>query len=415
MAKKKTHIDKLFKQGLSGSSGNLNGTEWNRLMKELHPPKKKKFLWWWFVLSIVLVGAAYFIYQNGFRLNSNAAPVTNYVKVEQPKNVEKDKKILDEKSINTSKVTAENAIEINPILINNKGANSGNTLNRTMPISKPNIEADSSRKFNYHQFFKFLPKELKGIGSRIEFAIPGLIQLINHPKPNLPAPGETTKVYIGISLSQVLYNQSIKSTNPDYIRLRNSNEKPVMSKSLSFEMGMEWKGFDLQTGLQYFTKGQSLNDHFAYQLYDSFKYIDLQGNVTYIPWNYRDTIINTPTGEDHKFTYVSIPLSIGKSVDLSGKYSLGFGLRTNVQFLANAKGMSLGESLKPLPLNANQFNRLNLTVGGYAEIVREVNMLYDFGLRLNLDQDLNNTWKNSNVTQKFTGYSVGIMVRRKLY
>ena len=184
--------------------------------------------------------------------------------------------------------------------------------------------------------------------------------------------------------------------------------------AFGFDIGREWKGLDLETGLQYSEKGQQLSEQVRFQIHSLIPYIDQWGDTTYIPWDYRDTTV-VRKNSDPTYRYASIPFAIGKTFDVSPKYGLELGFNGRFNILLNAQGSGISPSLSLTEIKTSQFDRLNLSLGGYAGVKRELSDYVSIALRLNWNGDVNNMFRDNNQKQRFTNYGIGVSVRHKLY
>ncbi|MBI1305145.1 MAG: hypothetical protein GC181_00870 [Bacteroidetes bacterium] len=426
MAKKKVHIDSLFRDGMSQLQQPLNGTEWDRLYSELHPPKKKGFFWWWILIPITAIGIAI---TSWMFFNGNTSTLTNQSKaareiqetqlqrgiitkpVQQTTTSNGEILFAEQKYINSSigKSIGENPSSSGLISKPSESNNSGTTIS-----SSTTVVGDSVRK---NQSPIKLQLRLPGSWYKISPWVPVFGNVLaNHFQLSFPKNSVQPTSYIGLSIGGNQLKQKLGSADAEYLRLRNLNENNSLKPQIDFQYGWNFKGLNLMTGAGYSEYGSSLDKKFTYQIYDSIPYIPFPNplDTQWIKWNYRDTTIQTP-GNSPVYRYLSIPLAVGKSFNIGNNYALEIGAQTQFRFLLNSAGTGLGSALQPVNLNANQFNRFALTGGGYVGLRRQINLQYDVAMRVTWSGDFLNMMKGSEYTQRFSATGVSVIVRRKLF
>ncbi len=421
MAKNKLHIDDLFKRGVKGAEPSLNGSEWNRLMEDLHPPKKRRPLWLWVTLPLLLLAGGFALLQPNMRFDDLTNQTTPTIENQNTTSIEPNAE------------ASENLAQIEPIISEipeviapdktstSTSANSASASNPTprfrranMPIASERPNSDSNRVKFSDKLVNLMPRPLTNIGRGIQLLIPSILQAVTHPKHRLPEIDDAVQpYYIGFTASGIRFNQNI-SGGTDYTRFRGLNEKAQIKPSFGFEIGKDWKGFEVQTGLEYLEKGQQSSQNQTYQLYDSIKYIDQFGKITWLPFNYRDTVVlsqvNNPT-----YRFLNVPFAVGKSFDLGNDWGFDVGAKGNLHVLLQAQGGGLSSTLRLTQIRTSQYDRLNLSLGGYVGIRRELSQQSTLALRFNWSSDLNNMLSTNDQKQRFTGYGIGVSLRHKLY
>lgn len=421
MAKNKLHIDDFFKRGLKGAEQPLNGSEWNRLMEELHPPKKRRPLWLWVTLPLLLMAGGFALLQPNMQfddLTNQKTPATKNDNTTSLKTVTEP----TEELVQIEPIPSETT-EVKAPAKTSSGA-SGNSANSTdpaprlkkakTPISFERPTSDSNRVKFSDKLVKLMPRPLTNIGRGIQMLIPSILQAVTHPKHRHPEIDDAVRpYYIGFTASGIQFNQNI-SGGTDYMRYRGLNESPQIKPSFGFEIGKDWKGLDVQTGLEYLEKGQTASRSQTYQLYDSIPYIDQFGNITWLPFNHRDTVVlsqsNNPT-----YRFINVPFAVGKSFDLGNDWGFDVGAKGNLHVLLQAQGSGLSGNLRLTQVRTSQYDRLNLSLGGYVGIRRDLNQQSTLALRFNWSNDVNNMLNTNDQKQRFTGYGIGVSLRHKLY
>ncbi|MCB0733998.1 MAG: hypothetical protein H6608_05700 [Flavobacteriales bacterium] len=422
MAKKKTHIDELFREGLSNLQQPLNGTEWDKLAGALgQQPRKKRFLWWWFVLPALVVSGTIWGWLH----------MRNTAKGNRLQTAESSELFSQSQSLNSiplSERTTAASTRVHEA--SDRGSTSdpstsysserGGVKKRSTkkanagPSTETSILDDSTHRMR-NWIAELLPKQIKGIGT-LNYVLPTISQLIlqmdwkaerdsSHHRPIHP--------YIGIQVGGLSQSQRLSSSVPQYVSMREGNESNRLTSSFGVTLGTDWRGLDVESGLLFGTKGSQLNPSFTYQVYDSILYIPTSGDSVWIPWNYRDTTISHRF-KNPSYQYIGIPWAIGKSINLNTNSSLELGLNGQVQFLVGTSGTSIDTALNIHHLNRSTYQFVQLTAGGYVGYRRTLNTKMDMAIRLNWNSDLMDMTKNTTTTQHFGTTALTFTIRRKL-
>ena len=457
MANKKKHIDDLFKDNLQGSQLPLDGSEWDRLAGELHPKKKKRFVWWWFGIGILLVSAAGLLYYN---LNSTS--LANQTKVQNPVEdntkgkenrleenasqddiTEESTDILVEKGDNID--GASKSVNVDHVDESAKrGEKDNETIKSTKTISgsnskqpkvtKPQVKTgskgiDASSKVTNQPFelLTLLPKSSVTLYNRFDpYGAPMLTldERLDQKPPIYIYPmaslidtfGPLTKFidpFIGLSLGGSQLSQQLNSNIANYTPYRNGNESASFRPNVGFDIGAGVKGMQIATGLKYQEKGQENSPMFKYEVYDSVLRVDVNGDTSYPRYNYRDTLVNGVTSP--RYRYVTIPLSIGKTIYDGNKFDLTVGINTNIQYLIGGTGTILNGDLNQMPVQRlSGFNRLSLTYGGYIASGYALNDRMKLRLLVRYDADALDMMKINNISQKMSGFGTDLSIQFKL-
>ncbi|MFT5511669.1 MAG: hypothetical protein ACI8SE_000062 [Bacteroidia bacterium] len=457
MAKNKKHIDDLFKDNLQGSPLPLDGSEWDKLFTELHPKKKKPFAWWWMVIGVLLVSALGLLYtqltkdatavavnsteiQNTIDSNTNSEPVESIPNAKEDNRSEIDNDpIISNESTSDNHGVRQQKVEVRPQGVKT----SGDRTTPTNPVSKPNTPAGNGSKtnpspatpkvaksgtklpdlllvkaktsVNFVSPFDPYGAPLLSLGERLDqgppFYIYPMADLIDTLDPLKKI--KFIDPYIGGSLGGSFLNQNLTSTIANYEKYRNGNERNNFLPSIGFDIGAGFKGFDVASGAKYLEKGQQSNPNYRYEIYDSIRRVDNQGNVSYLKWNYRDTTVNGVPSP--RYRYVSVPLTFGKTVYTGTKLDIAIGVTTNLQFLFGGSGTILDADLSRMSVQRlSDFNRLSLTYGGYATFGYALNDRMKLKLRTRFDADALDMMKHNDISQKMAGFGTDLSLQFKL-
>ena len=458
MAKHKKHIDDFFKDHLSDSSLPLSGGEWDAIAKELHPKKKRFILWIW-LLPAIVAGAAIFYFSSSnsgsktSTVQANIPEITSNQTLDNTAALQNHEEFQENNEAETSQLLDNNvelAIEaLSPKAIHAKSSNKASS-NNTNPIgskqssntssvssepvstqisdpSLPIVEqpaALTTGKYNELQDLVLLSKHqvsfdysnayafdailLKGDSGnstdRTKYVYPPI-----GPKPIL------SNLQIGFTIDGLSNNQNLQSTVSDgssYTKFREQNESSRITSAYNFHVKSSIKSLTAATGLSYVIKGQQLDgganpSTLTYQIYDSIPYIDIDGNLTYLPYNYRDTSISG-NFVSPSYHYVNIPLKLGKTFNITNRFSVEALAEVRVGYLVSTSGTSLNYAIKPTSISASDFNRFNLGTGGSLGLNYKLKNNISFTINANFNTDLSNNLKQEKTSQKFTLYGMGV-------
>jgi hypothetical protein len=461
LAKNKKHIDDLFKDNLQGSQLPLDGSEWDKLFNDLHPKKKKGFAWWWFTIGILVVSAAGLLYSN-FNSKSTAhnTPVVlqdaqkslneriNNKENREERIEQRNKSIeekIDDRKENKTKEIEKTAASQDALISDNaqkdkvqkeasgekrtekKGDDAGSKSNgKTKPITQTiNVANTVGQK-------RTTRADLVSVYAKTQINIPWRNNtfILGGRRPENtsvtiscpPMFGSNDTLdptkrfldpYVGITLGVSRLNQNVKSDIANYTTYRNGNEGARMLPNLGLDIGSGFKGFEIASGVKYQEKGQQSNPNYTYEIYDSIRRVDSNGDVFYLPWNYRDTTINgvpSPT-----YRYITLPISFGKKLYDSRQFDLTVGINTNVQYLVGGTGTILNENLSLTNVQRlSAFNRLSLTYGGYINVGYALNDRMKLKLLMRIDADALDMMKHNDISQKLSGFGTDLSLQFKL-
>ena len=121
--------------------------------------------------------------------------------------------------------------------------------------------------------------------------------------------------------------------------------------------------WELQTGANY-TEYTFNQPEIKYQLKDSFPYLNQQGQIIYwIYKNYRDTIVK-PRTTKLRYKTLSIPLQLGKVIELNPKWSMFVQAGTQVTVILKADGSTVTSSLELRDASALPMKKIHVGWNG---------------------------------------------------
>jgi hypothetical protein len=174
----------------------------------------------------------------------------------------------------------------------------------------------------------------------------------------------------------------------------------------------------LGAGISYVKKQQVLGSNFNSSpelrilLYDSIPFVDINLDTTWLPFNYRDSIIRTSNSKYSltapSYHYVGIPLYLSKRVPLNNTFSLDLGLQLQSQFAVASSGTINSFNLKAKELGIEDIKRFNLNAGLQLGLNYEFNPGFIIQLNTGIRQDLLNMSAAEGISQRFSLYSTGI-------
>ena len=460
MANKKKHIDDLFKDNLQGSQLPLDGSEWAKLAGELHPEKKKRFVWLWFGIGILLLSASGLLYYN---MNStslaNQTEVQNQVDIETKKKEKIAPRIEDSKTADTRKVeTPDNILEIEETINASSTSNTVDEVNESKKPSEVKKETvkstktasksganktsgtdqkgktgtkgtEESTKVVSPQFelLTLLPKSNVALYNRFDpYGAPLLTveERLDQKPPFYMYPmaslidtfnplTQFIDPFIGLSFGGSQLSQQLNSNITNYTNYRNGNESASFRPNVGFDIGAGFKGMQIASGVKYQEKGQENSPRFKYEIYDSVLRVDANGDTSYPRYNYRDTLVNGVTSP--RYRYITVPLSIGKTIYSGEKFDFTVGLNTNIQYLIGGTGTILNADLNQLSVQRLPgFNRLSLTYGGSVASGYALNDRIKLKLLVRYDADALDMMKHNDISQKMSGFGTDLSLQFKL-
>ncbi len=446
MAKKKQHIDDLFKDNLKGAPLPLDGSEWERMLSELHPKKKKRFAWWWFLVGALLVGAVGLLVNNlvspksgaeasisqSDSLTTNNIEIRNSPKTSDLPNVdslaaqqekssvdrftstESDSDLAGKKPFTKPRVASRTNNSRQDIPKANKNSNdvpkqsivTTNATNDELLVTiKPILYVDVRLTYNS----TITTNRPSGTSVYLE-CIP-LSQLI--PQKDTTSP-KFVDPYIGIIGGVTQFRQTINSPNSQYRSYRSQNESPTTLPNFGLEIGAEYKGLNVSAGLNYQSKGQENASLFRYEIYDSLPKVDIITNdTTWLPYNYRDTVV-AGVGSP-RYQFITLPISIGKTVFSNSIWDISVGANTQVQYLLNSSGFIVGDNLTRTNIgDLSAFKRLSLSYGLNVGLGYAIDNRTKVKLVTRYNTDAFNMFSSSDNSQKISGFGADISVQFKL-
>ncbi len=422
----------MFKGNLQNANLPLDGSEWDKLFGELHPVKKRRIAWWWFgIAAILILGGTYLFVNN----NNDVDPITTTSQPATPIQSESSPsspETTDPESGNTSNSEATPSDDIatqdEPKAVDLTGFDNNATPkqnNRTSSDRKTNDAVEKTpptpENIQEHWVYEHVdvsPKHnilwvIDWSWRSLTEKHPSFVSLTG-PKDTSIKPARLLNPYVGLSVGISRINQHVKASNPLYPTYKANNEVATQLPNFGISVGADFKKFQLTSGIKYEEKGQQSNPSFTYVVYDSIPHRNTQGDtIGWAPWNHRDTTVKGRTSP--RYTYIGIPIGIGKSFDIGDKIDFQLGLTGNIQYLVSAKGYTLGGDFKPMNVQRlDRFNRLNLVYGGYLGFGYDLSDRLKLQLLTHYQRDGRNMIKGDDISQKMSGLGGNISLQFKL-
>lgn len=409
MAKKKQHIDDFFKDQLAGKELPLDGTEWSRLADALgHEDKKRRgFFWWWFgagSILIALLALGYFFYPTDTskahntdhgendhteiaenvkdRSNNSDQSISEDMDNRLGETINSDESNVKEDIVPNTEPSKQETYKPSTIVAeeesNLPSAHSGsldspvdadvnssdhnateiNSKPEVVEITVPAIDLNSKKLTS-------IPWELILLDSLEN----GRLKTDKQKNGKIILP-KKQEIYIGFKAaltggdmkfsSALLYN--------DYAAYRQLNETTMEHLQLELSALTKLKKVELGGGLMYGKLSQTpyldqmINDPktLTIQLYDSIPFVDINSDTTWLPFNYRDSVLTTtPEGKPLSVpTYhtIAIPLNVGYEFKLNEVFSLSTTATIQPTFILAANGSINSKRLNYQELNKQQLN-----------------------------------------------------------
>ena len=180
------------------------------------------------------------------------------------------------------------------------------------------------------------------------------------------------------------------------------------------ELRTNYRAWDLGTGLSYHNQQLSLGSGLRIRLYDSVPFVDLNGDTTYLPFNFRDSVL-TKEAVDPSYMYASIPISVGRSVTLSPRASLSLHLQMQAKYLAQVQGTVNHPAISYTRLDPAGLNRFGLAAGLRTEFSYALLPYWQVRATASVNRDLFNVSRQTDLQQHFTltGIGLGLYYRIK--
>ncbi len=447
MAKKKQHIDDFFKDRLDGQPLPLDGSEWDRIAGELYDEKKRRgFFWWLLLIPAVLLGLWIGGVFNGDQdrkspkediseainpsIDSNT---TRHSGIDSLSNSSNTAEFSDSKDAEI--ITAEIETENSPLTNNSNSIEDDNENGTITDSNEDNQTADneapSARSNNdilpietpdAHRFIAI--RGMRAI-DEIPFAHPApavdlsaleltrlsYIKRIENKSPQIP-------LQIGLNIGAAINDQQLSAEQDSLVEYRNLNEKAALSQRIEVNLRTTYKGFQFKGGLSYFSKKQSLGNAFSnspelrIQLYDTIPFVDLNGDTTWLPFNYRDSVV-TKNLNNPNYHSIGVPILIAKSVPLGPKSRLGIGLQLQPQFIIQSGGSINAPSLRVREIDNSIVNSFNLSAGLQLSYGYRIHPSWEIELNTGINTDLLNMSNEQGIQQRFRMYGteIGIYYR----
>lgn len=181
-----------------------------------------------------------------------------------------------------------------------------------------------------------------------------------------PTPASPVTFYVGAMVRPTQTRQQLSQENTahaSYSEYKESNEQRKLHLDAGLIFGAKYNNWTLQTGAN-LSQYQFDQKRIRYQIKDSFPVLNPQGQI--IDWiynNYRDTTVEVPvTGVSYRM--ISIPVLLGKDINLGDKVGLHFQAGTQLSFLADAKGFTVNSALDIRDVNSLPLKKTHLGWNG---------------------------------------------------
>ncbi|MFT4522534.1 MAG: hypothetical protein ACI8ZN_001484 [Bacteroidia bacterium] len=420
MAKKKVHIDQLFKDRFDSKSMGLDGGEWTRLQKELHPPKKKRFLLWWILPMLGLASLGVYLLFASQNVSNQDVAAQKVAKTTPLSSND----ITQNTEISTSldRLGNDNSKPIeNANNYSNKSTHApqtgslkwvGNGPIRPMPENGPFISDTSIRRNPRFFSIRLLPKSLDAV---LPFA-PVLflnLQLVPHfLRKDTPSTPTRKNWFVEYSAGLAASNPNISSTIADFNRYQKANEHTMLSPTFGVQIGRTLKSFEVSSGFNYQEKGLRYKNGFQHEIHDVRYFNPTSGDTIFFPTNFRDTSSSLYSGA--KFGSVSVPFQIQKTFVLgrNERFSLSTWMRVQPQFLVHASGTQLSDALSPISINRYGFKSFNLNAAGGISLGCNINPRTSLYVNTAYTTDVFSMNKSNAIKQRFGTVEMRFVLRR---
>lgn len=447
MSKSENHIDQLFRDHLKDAEFPLDGSEWIRLSKDLHGANKPKggwFFWVWLGLPMVLIAAALLWTSISNRHTDQPLAETKAVKETIDPGIAESMQPLDE-GISDKKPQSDvtgNPVELSSRLdkeVSQPPANQdAEALVRTKPATASNsgqidlvddaaknetptwqdvaepVATDRSLPSSLDQEIEAgnldLPIELKTKMPVLDvgMALPEMAILsapFEWKLPNIKPLGPSLEAYAGITC-----NVPSITGNAAVVDYRAQNEQAGLGFTVGANITAQKRTWKYGAGLSADVQQTQYNSQLKLLVYDSIPFIDQNLDTTWVPWNFRDTILDGSSISGPKRTYVGIPVFFGKSMKISPRLGVNAVVMVQPGVLVGASGQfqSGTGTLSNLTTDAYQPFKLQYGARIGVDYYWRRNIL--IFTELNYANDLTNQTRLNNVTERVqvSGMRVGL-------
>ena len=439
MAKKKQHIDDFFKEKLAQNELPLDGTEWSRLEHALEPKRKRRFLWWWLLLPLALFGL-WALFNPAFNNASDKDGLETNSHLNKDKDQNQDipnaeKEVTPSLDSTLSPFEQEHGTDVIQIVeeTSSQPTNSateldGSSANSPRDVLNQREEFETvSQAGNEAVDYSYLvveawPKDLLSIAYDATFK-PLDSSDLKKALTIVTTPGASNSIlplFIGINMGSNINHQRINSNNEDLIKYRKLNEMNSFAPEVQLDLRTEFKGLSYGAGIGYLRNQQSLgspysnNPELRILLYDSIAFVDINKDTTWLPWNYRDSVINTNLSNP-TYNYVTIPLSVGKAFTLGDRSSIELTFNLKPQFLLGASGQVASPSLRVDDVSVTALNRFNFSTGLNLSYRYQLMPRWQLQSKIGMNYNLMDMAKDSEIQQHIDiyGLKLGLYYRLK--
>jgi hypothetical protein len=431
LAKRKQHIDDFFKEHLKGQTQTLDGSEWDRLSKELAPKKKRRF--WWFLLLIPIgISAIYFVNQGatGGQENEN-----------QPVDMQSPSSSGQEEMGNQAE---EDAIqqaeeERTPFEDHKKSDNDTEDQGETvfteegevnLPMfsnPSPAIDALASRSTKEGEWMPWNGDSAL-LHTMVAIALKDIpynfLATLDTLQSKTPPQTENTKPIegpplspseywrIGLTYSGLYADQQLTGAqldgDYDLTDLREQNENPSLSSAFSLQLETNVKGWTVGSGLMYQVKRQSLGSNGEIHLirYDTIPFVDLNGDTTWLRWNFRDSSASTSDNRSPAYYSIGLPIALSRQFAISQRMTLMAGIQSEVHYTFMTGGELLRSPYKIGSNTAASVQNWQVSSGVLLGVHYRVQPQWELRMQTGWKTDLLNMSTTSGLGQKFEMYGL---------
>jgi hypothetical protein len=422
LAKKKIHIDELFRRELGDMKMPVDTNDWAAMQAQIaaeQNKRKRRALWWWFAgIALLLMGSLttyYFLSLENSKQNDivveNATPSPS---IKQPK-ANNTPLSIDRETENTASNQSTNSIDITPdnakTNSSDKPVSSAKQSSSKTETKKSTSSADRDIKRELERLKNKKnstgndkknidkgtnngssgkgttePKEDKNTSTD---KIPNPITIVKPVDSNKVKKAPQNKIVvapdsaktsndsskkvkdgskpkllpfsIGFSLGAAS-NSFTADENSNFGRILNNGNQPALGFNALFTANYAIKNFEINSGLGINSITNSGSYNYTHQTKDSIPVLDPLNNIIgYFYTNFRDTTHNFNI--QSRFTSITLPIGVSYNIKLNDNSGLQLGANTSINYLVGASGEYI-----------NPFNLFQLNVGDNKDLFRKWNL-----------------------------------------
>ncbi len=425
MAKKKIHIDELFRRELGDMKMPVDSNDWAAMQTQIaaeQNKRKRRALWWWFMgIALLLSGSAttyYLLPSESTKPRNIVENTTSTPSVETPTETSPQKGNEIENTISNQPTNSESTSpESAEAKTNNTPKSASKSSNIKEETEKPKSKIDEELRRKLESFKnrrnrnnngkEDSDKNMGNKGEKMGTPYPKN-ERRNKPKETLkPAikvyedstakETTTTKVITSDSTKTVddslkvvdenmlrrskvakpkpsfspfslglhiggASNNYVADNNSQLGRIVNSSNENSFVASAEFSANYKIKDFEINSGIGIKNISQSINYNITQQIFDSIPVFNPQGQIIgYFYTNFRDTAY-TQIGISN-LNYITLPIGITYNKEINPKSGLRFSANTTLHYLEFATGDYI-----------NPFNLFGMSVDGNRDLFRRWNL-----------------------------------------